>query len=109
MNLRNVLVTAAFAAFLVLSTVATVQHGYIAIFEVGLRDTAAAQVFCDLCFALFLTSRWLYGDAKKRGVNPWPWLVATPFLGSIAPVTYFLWREWSAAEDMLAEPSVAAK
>lgn len=96
MNIRNALVAAAFAAFLVLSTVATVQHGYLGIFEVALRDTATAQVFADLCFALFLTSRWLYGDAKKRGHDPWPWLIATPFAGSIAPVTYFLWREWVA-------------
>ena len=35
----------------------------------------------------------LVQDGRSRGLNPWPWVVATPLLGSIAPLAYFVYRD----------------
>ena len=92
MTLKNAALAFLYVDFLVLTGIAIAQHGITGIFAVGLQDTAGAQVFMDLCIALLIATGWLIGDARKRGLNPWPWVVATPFLGSIAPLTYVLYR-----------------
>ena len=50
------------------------------------------QVAIDLVLALTMVSIWMWNDAKQRGKNPLPWLLATTFSGSIAPLVYFLTR-----------------
>ena len=50
------------------------------------------QVLLDLVLALSLFSIWLWRDARERGVNPLPWLIATCLVGSIAPLAYLLIR-----------------
>ena len=50
------------------------------------------QISVDLVLALSLVSIWLWRDARRRGRNPLPWLVATLLTGSIAPLTYLLLR-----------------
>lgn len=51
------------------------------------------QVFVDLCIALSVSWTWLSGEARARGINPWPYLIATPFLGSIAVLAFLVHRE----------------
>lgn len=97
MSPRTALFTLVLVAFLVLTGIATAQHGLIGIFAVAWRDTAGAQVFADLCIALFIATSWLKGDAQRRGLNPWPWLIATPFLGSISPLFYLVYRRVAGA------------
>lgn len=46
------------------------------------------QVLLDLGAALVLVLSWVIPVAKASGRNPWPWVVATPFLGSISPLLY---------------------
>ena len=50
------------------------------------------QIFLDLCCAAI--SFWIVAvpDARARGINAWPYVVATPFLGSIAIFAYFMHR-----------------
>lgn len=96
MSPRNIVLALVITAFLALSTVATVQHGYLGIFAVAWRDTAGAQVFADLCVALFIATSWLKRDAESRGLDPWPWLLATPLLGSISPLFYLVYRQVAA-------------
>lgn len=48
--------------------------------------------------ALVLATGWLRLDARARGLNPWPWVLATPFLGSISPLTYLVYRTFLARE-----------
>jgi len=50
------------------------------------------QVAVDLVLALSMVCVWMWNDARKRGKNPVPWLVATLFTGSIAPLAYLLLR-----------------
>jgi hypothetical protein len=50
------------------------------------------QVAVDLVLALSLFCLWMWNDARRRGKNPVPWLVATLCTGSIAPLAYLLLR-----------------
>ena len=50
------------------------------------------QVAIDLTLALSLVCVWIWNDAKQQGRNPLPWVLATCFTGSIAPLTYLLLR-----------------
>lgn len=44
---------------------------------------------------------WLIGDARRRGVAAWPWLLAILLLGSIGLLAYLFVRE----RGMLAHPA----
>ena len=35
----------------------------------------------------------MVGDAKQRGVNPWPFVLVTLVAGSFGPLSYLLLRE----------------
>ena len=56
------------------------------------------QVAIDLVLALSLVCVWMWNDARQRGANPLPWVVATAFTGSIAPLAYLLLRPSAAGE-----------
>jgi hypothetical protein len=59
-----------------------------------LRDKPwGRQVFVDLCIALTVAWAWLLPEAKARGIRAWPYLVATPFVGSIAVLVFLVHRE----------------
>ena len=62
--------------------------GYIEIFDYQRRSSAGWQVFADLAIALLMILSWLIPDARKTGRNPWPWVLMTPFIGSISPLLY---------------------
>ncbi|MBK8018852.1 MAG: DUF2834 domain-containing protein [Betaproteobacteria bacterium] len=76
-----------------LSAVALWQHGYVAIFAMQFQNAATAQVLADLVIALSLVMIWLWQDARTRGRNPGPWIVATALLGSFGPLGYLLTRK----------------
>ena len=74
--------------FSLLTLYAVLEVGYIGIFDYQRHSPAGWQVFADLVVALVLVLSWLVVDARKTGRNPWPWVVATLFLGSLAPLLY---------------------
>lgn len=78
--------------FLVFSTWVAVKEGFVPFFTLPWTHPIWSQEFLDLCIALCFVSGWLMRDARRRGANPWPYLVATPLLGSIAPLTYLILR-----------------
>lgn len=66
------------------------------------------QVFLDLSISLVLATFWLVPDAKRRGINPWPFVVGCVPLGSIAALAYLVWREARALRGAPANVSSAA-
>lgn len=76
--------------FLALTAYAIYSVGYIGIFDYHRHSPAGWQVFTDLVIALLIVFMFLIPEAKKNGRNPWPWVVATLFLGSIAPLAYLV-------------------
>lgn len=81
------------AVYVVVSVVATVEQGYVAIFTETMASWASAQVFLDLCVALFLVGGRMRDDARERGVTVWPFLLAIPFVGSAAPLAWIALSE----------------
>ena len=80
-------------AFLVLTLWALVTAGGLpAMAEVITWNAWGIQIFFDLVLSLALVCAFVWRDARTRGANPWPWIVATLFTGSIAPLTYFALR-----------------
>ena len=94
MTPRAIALSALLAIFCLFSTWAIVEVGFLGIFAPAFRDPGAAQVFADLCVSLLLLTSLLVPDARKLGLNIWPWIIATPFLGSIAPLGYLIYREF---------------
>ncbi|NIB42776.1 DUF2834 domain-containing protein [Pseudomaricurvus alkylphenolicus] len=66
------------------------QVGYLGIFDYHRHSPAGWQVIADLVIALLLVLVWLVADARKKGRNPWPWVVATLLTGSFGPLFYLL-------------------
>ncbi|MEC8812752.1 MAG: hypothetical protein VXY23_15675 [Pseudomonadota bacterium] len=70
------------------------EVGYFGIWAAGMASPGAWQVLIDLVIAGGLICWWMVVDARKRGVNPWPWVVSTFALGTLVPLAYLLWREY---------------
>lgn len=68
------------------------QYGYVGLFEAALANAATTQVTIDLVIACSIGMFWIWNDARARNVNPWPYLVATTFLGSIGLLAYVVRR-----------------
>ncbi len=85
---RKTLAIALLIPFCALTVYAVAQVGYVGIFDYHRHSPAGWQVFIDLVVALILVLTWLIPEAKAQGRNPWPWVVATLFLGSIGPLLY---------------------
>lgn len=80
-------------AFTAWSTVIVAPEGASGLF-VLLRDQPwGRQVFVDLCIALTVSWTWLWPEARARGINPWPYFLATPLVGSIAVLGFLVHRE----------------
>ena len=75
--------------FLALTAYAVWDVGLIGIPEYHIHSSAGWQVFIDLVIACVLLMFFLVRDARSKGINPWPWVVATLFTGSISPLIYF--------------------
>ena len=88
MKQKKALAIAILIPFSILSVYALLEVGYIGIFDYHRHSPAGWQVFTDLVIALVLVFTWMIPEAKREGRNPWPWVVATLFLGSIGPLLY---------------------
>ena len=86
--------------FLVLTGYAVMEVGFVGIFAYQLESPAGWQVFADLAISLVLVLTWMIPQARREGRNPWPWVVATLFTGSIAPLAFLaLGRSGDSAES----------
>ena len=83
------LVLAVFGAF---STWVVVTQGYFGFVELARREWWGLQMLLDLVIALVVSIGWMNGDARKRGIATWPYIVATVLLGSIGVLAYCVRR-----------------
>lgn len=89
--MQRIILILILVAFSVLSTIALSRHGYFGLID--LRHLGSAQVFADLAIMLGLAMVWIWRDAKALGRNPWPWMIATPIMGSPAVLVYLILRK----------------
>lgn len=52
------------------------------------------QISVDLCIAASFAMRWMWKDAKLRGINPLPWVLAVIPTGSLAILAYAVRRSF---------------
>ena len=77
--------------FSILSLYALMKVGYIGIFDYHRHSPAGWQVFTDLVIACVLLLALIVPEAKRRGINPWPFVLLTVVLGSFGPLAYFVY------------------
>jgi len=93
LSMRQGLILLVLILFGALTAIALWQYGYWGIIAPLFQSFGAAQVFADLVIALTLVMVWMWQDAKATGRSPWPWIIATLFLGSFGPLIYLLTRK----------------
>lgn len=90
MNKTRGLAYALLIPFAAITAYAALEVGYLGIWAHALDGPGGWQLLADLVVALVLVLAWLVADARRTGRNPWPWVAATLFLGSFAPLGYLL-------------------
>ncbi len=88
--MRRIILIVTLTAFLALTVMAVMQHGYSGIFTQQFQSYGGAQVLIDLVIALSLFLIWMWNDAKTAGRNPLPWVVLILATGSIGALIYLL-------------------
>jgi hypothetical protein len=90
-RLPAILVLLPFLVFSVWCTLKA-EEGFVGFFTMPWTHPIWSQEFVDLCIALTMVQVFMFFDARRRGATIWPYLVATPLLGSISPLVYFALR-----------------
>lgn len=98
MTLRKFLLWFLFIDFALFSTWVMYEIGYFGIWQAGFVSSGSLQILIDLAICCVLICSWLKKDAEQRGINPYPWMLATFATGSLAPLLYLLIREYQKAE-----------
>ena len=96
---RKILAIAILIPFTLLSGYAVLEVGYIGIFDYHRHSPAGWQVFTDLVIACVLILTWLIPEAKRNGINPWPWVAITLVLGSFGPLLYLAFAAPTSTES----------
>lgn len=78
--------------FSVLSAWAIWSRGLLGFVPLVRDEPWALQMLVDLALAAVFACKWIAGDARRRGLNPWPFMVATFVTGSFGILAYALWR-----------------
>jgi hypothetical protein len=92
MSKKRALAAIVLVPFTIYSCWVTYTQGYRPFFTLPWSHPIWTQEFLDLCIALTMVTTWMVGDARSRGATVWPYLVATPLLGSISPLVYLVLR-----------------
>lgn len=83
----------AFVSFTVFSVSVAIAHGPLGFLTLALEGGWGLQMLLDIGVALSLASFWIVPDARRHGINPWPFLASTLALGSIGALAYVVYRE----------------
>ncbi|MGB3620291.1 DUF2834 domain-containing protein [Ketobacter sp. MCCC 1A13808] len=93
MKLKKVMLWLLLADMVLFSGYVMWEVGYMGIWQAGFSSLGSMQILLDLVICCIILASWMVMDARKRGVNPWPWIAATVPLGSIVPLIYLIVRE----------------
>ncbi len=87
------------AAFLTLTAIAVLEHGYLGFFALALANTATQLLALDLVICLSLVAVWMVMDARKRQTSVVPYLAVTLAFGAASPLLYLLRRPAETSES----------
>ncbi|HSF15730.1 MAG TPA: hypothetical protein VLK65_09260 [Vicinamibacteria bacterium] len=86
------LVAISLIGFLFQTVVVLSRFGYLGFFETATSNAVVLQFFVDLIICLSLVALWIYRDARKLGVSPWPFILSGGLFGVAGPLAYLLRR-----------------
>lgn len=92
------------AAFLAFSLWVLATSGLGGLWGVLWREPWGQQLLLDLAISLSVACAWLWGDARRRGLTPWPFAVASVLTGSIGVLAYLVWRGLNRPSARAASP-----
>jgi hypothetical protein len=92
LRLQALAAAAILAGFGAFSLWVVYGHGYTGFLTLAGREPWALQMLLDLVLGLSFAVGWMRGDAKRRGLSAWPYIVVTLFLGSIGLLAYVVRR-----------------
>lgn len=90
---------AAFVAFTAYTVYVAVNHSLFAFVADLAQGGVPLQVFVDLVVAAGCFWVVAVPDARSRRITFWPYIVLTPFVGSIALLGYFVHRSLRQRQD----------
>ena len=91
---RNLaLALVAFVSFTVFSTWVAVEDGPLGFLTLAAEGGWGLQMLLDIGISLVVASFWIVADARRHGLNPWPFIAASVGLGSIGALAYLVYRE----------------
>lgn len=93
MSTRLIALLVVIGLFGALSAVALMDVGYLGLFTPHFQSWGAGQVLADLVILATLACLWMIEDGRARGINPWPFVVATVLAGSFGVLFYLVLRE----------------
>ncbi len=91
---KNILYFAT-AALILVTLLALFKEGLIGMITPFNASLWTSQYFLDLVIALCLVMVWIWRDCRIRNKQPLPWIIATLFTGSLAPLLYLIVRHHS--------------
>ena len=100
MKLRKLILWTVLIDFALFTGWAMWKVGYFGIWEAGFTSWGGLQILLDLSISCCVIATWLVADARARHINPWPWLVAILFTGSLATLAYLLVREYRTSTNI---------
>ncbi len=80
------------AGFLALTARALAAYGYVGFFEQAFANAVVSVLAFDLVICLSLIAVFLYHDARKLGISPWPYIAIAAGFGAAGPLLYVLRR-----------------
>jgi hypothetical protein len=95
------------AGFLALTVRALSRYSYVGFLEAVTANAVLSVLFFDLVICLSLIAFWIYRDAPKLGISPWPYIVLGASLGVAGPLLYLLRRPRRPFEEPALVPSKA--
>lgn len=87
----------AFVSFVAYTVWCAETEGPLGFVSLVLEHHWGAQMLWDIANGLVIASFFIVPDARRRGINPWPYLALCLPLGSIAALAYLVHREWRGA------------
>jgi len=97
--------------FVALTAYAVITEGYFGFVGIAIDFATAsawgAQILVDFLLAVSVALGWCVADARRRGLNYWPFVALTLTLGPIGPLAYLIHRERVGAGERDAHVSAA--
>lgn len=90
---RFALALAVFVPFTAFTIWVAVEDGPLGFLTLAREGGWGLQMVIDLLVYIGLASLWMVPDARRHGINPWPFVVASLGLASIGTLAYLIYRE----------------